>query len=94
MTTVMVVVPDAVTVAGLNDAVAPVGIPLTLNATVPLKPFVGVTFGANVVLAPWTTDCDVGVDVSPKLPCGAAFTTSVTVAVFTRLPLVPVMVRV
>ena len=32
-------VPDPVTVAGVNVAVAPVGNPLTLNPTLPAKPF-------------------------------------------------------
>ena len=50
--TVMVVEPEVVTVAGLKEAVAPVGSPLTVNETVPLKPFDGVTVGTYVVLVP------------------------------------------
>jgi hypothetical protein len=36
--TVIVVEPEVVTVAGLNEAVAPVGSPLTLKVTGPVKP--------------------------------------------------------
>ena len=39
-------VPDAVTEAGLNVAVAPAGTPLTLNATLPLKPFTALIVAA------------------------------------------------
>jgi hypothetical protein len=38
----MVEEPDVVTEVGLNEALAPVGSPLTLKATVPVKPFAGV----------------------------------------------------
>jgi hypothetical protein len=38
----MVEEPEVVTEVGLNEAVAPVGSPLTLKVTVPVKPFVGV----------------------------------------------------
>ena len=41
--TVSVEVPDAVTEAGLNVAVAPAGTPLTLNDTLPAKPFIALT---------------------------------------------------
>jgi hypothetical protein len=53
--TVRVEFPDAVTEAGLYDAVAPAGSPLALNATVPVKPLVGVTVTVYVVLAPCVT---------------------------------------
>ena len=36
--------PEPTTVLGLNAAVAFAGNPLTLNVTVPLNPFMGVTF--------------------------------------------------
>jgi hypothetical protein len=42
--TVMIEDPEPTTVLGLNVAVAFAGNPLTLNVTVPLKPFMGVTF--------------------------------------------------
>ena len=41
--TVMVEEPDLLIEAGLKEAVAPVGSPLTLNATVPANPPDGVT---------------------------------------------------
>ena len=43
--TVMVEVPNPATDVGLNVAVAPVGNPLTENATVPLKPFTAAIAG-------------------------------------------------
>ena len=94
VSTVIVVVPEVVTVAGLKEAVAPVGRPLTLNDTVPLKPFEGVTVGTYVVLVPWTMVRVFGAEVSAKSPAAVVFTTRVTVEVFTKLPLVPVMVSV
>jgi hypothetical protein len=42
---VIVVEPEVVTVVGLKLAVAPVGSPLTLKLTVPVKPLDGVTVG-------------------------------------------------
>ena len=41
--TVIVVVPEPTTVAGLKAAVAPVGKPLVENVTVPAKPLIAVT---------------------------------------------------
>jgi hypothetical protein len=41
--TLIVVDPDAVTEVGLNVAVAPEGRPVTLKATVPVKPLTGLT---------------------------------------------------
>jgi hypothetical protein len=41
--TLIVVEPDVFTDVGLNEAVAPAGNPVTLNATVPVKPVPGVT---------------------------------------------------
>lgn len=41
--TVIVVDPEATTEAGLKDAEAPAGRPVTLKATVPVKPDAGVT---------------------------------------------------
>ena len=41
--TVIVEEPDAVTDVGLKLALAPLGNPLTLNVTVPVKPLDGVT---------------------------------------------------
>ncbi len=41
--TISVEVPDPVTEAGLNVAIAPAGTPLTLSATLPPKPFTALT---------------------------------------------------
>ena len=90
--TVNVEVPEPVTEVGLNAPVAPVGSPVTLKLTAALKPFALVTVGVYVVLPPWITVCELGEAVSEKL--AGRFTTSVTVEVFTKLPLVPVIVSV
>ena len=50
--TVSVEVPEPVTEVGLNVPVAPVGNPLTVNATELLNPPVAVTVGVYVVLPP------------------------------------------
>ena len=44
--TVIVVDPEAINEAGLNDADAPAGNPVTLNATFPVKPGPAVTVAA------------------------------------------------
>lgn len=44
-----------VVLAGLNDAVTPVGRPLAVSATEPLNPLIGVTVIVLVPLAPATT---------------------------------------
>lgn len=64
--TVSVEVPDPVTEEGLNVPVAPVGKPLTLNATTPLKPFAAAAAAVYIVLPPWVTLCDAGKDASAK----------------------------
>src|SRR5262249_26279871 len=64
--TLIVVDPDPLTDAGLNEAVAPVGSPVTLNATVPLNPVPGVTVAVYVVPAPPRTVLDDGVADNEK----------------------------
>jgi len=64
--TLSVVEPDAVTVAGLNDAVAPGGRPVALKLTVPLNPAIAVTVAEYVVPPPGDTDRDAGVAESEK----------------------------
>lgn len=59
--TVMVDVPEPATEAGLKLAVAPLGKPVTLNDTTPVKPPDGVTVTVNAVFAPWLIVCDAGV---------------------------------
>jgi len=88
--TVMVEVPaPPVMVAGLNEAVAPAGRPLTVGVTVPVNPFCAVTVTVYVVLPPAVTVCVVGLTESAKFR-----TVSVAVAVFDLDPLVPVTVSV
>ena len=90
--TVSIEDPDPVIEAGLNVPVAPMGRPLTEKLTAELKPFKPVTVGVKVVLLPWVTVCELGDAASVKLAGG--LTTSVTVELWTRLPLVPVIVSV
>lgn len=71
---------------------APVGSPVTLSVTCPLKPLVGVTVTPKDVEPPWITVWLDGVAVSMK--SGDALTTRVTVAVCVRVPLTPVIVTV
>ena len=44
-----------VVVAGLNNAVTPLGRPLAVRATAPLKPLTGEIDTALLPLAPWAT---------------------------------------
>jgi hypothetical protein len=65
--------------AGLNEAVAPVGKPLALTVTVPLKPLIAVSLTVYDKLLPWPTDALAGEAVSEK--SGAPVMFNVTVAV-------------
>src|SRR5580765_3185942 len=87
--TVSVDEPTELIEAGLKLAVAPAGNPLMLRFTVPLKPFWFPTFTVKVVLLPTGIVCDAGVAETEK-----SVTTSVTVSLCVRLPLVPVTVSV
>ncbi len=53
--TLRVLEPDVEMDAGLNEALAPAGSPLTLRETVPLKPVPAVTVAVNDVPPPCTT---------------------------------------
>ena len=64
--TVIVDVPEPDTDAGLNDALAPAGSPLTLRATLPVNPFTPVTIAVYGVLPPWVTASDDGVTATEK----------------------------
>ena len=59
--TVKVELPDVVTDAGLKDAVAPAGNPLTLKVTAPVNPPDGVTVAVDVALPPGVTVTEAGV---------------------------------
>ena len=52
VSTVMVEEPDVLIEAGVNVAVAPLGSPLTLKATIPENPFTGVTVTVSLALLP------------------------------------------
>jgi hypothetical protein len=88
--TVMADVPDPVTVVGLNIAVAPDGRPVTENVTTPVNPLLAVTVDVyEGEVLPSITDWDDGLADNEK-----PVTFNVTVVVWFRLPLVPLMVRV
>jgi hypothetical protein len=71
--TVIVLVPDPVTVAGLKLAVAPEGSPDACKLTTPPNPFTGVTVTVYVALPPAVIAVeDVAVIPTPKSAAGAA----------------------
>jgi len=84
---VKVLVP--VVLAGLNEAVTPVGRPEAVNATLPVNPFAGVTVRTVVPLPPCFTLNEMKEDVRPKL---GASTVRFTAAALFKLPDVPVTV--
>jgi hypothetical protein len=86
---VTVIVDVAVAGFGLNDAAAPAGNPAELRVTEPVKPAAGVTDTVYDVEAPCVTVLLAGVAESEKSGCE---TTSVTVVLCVRFPLVPVIV--
>jgi hypothetical protein len=93
--TVSVVVPEPpVTVLGLNVAVDPGGVPLTLIVTFPVNPPVGVIWKMYVAVWPQLTFWKASeFDATDPLKSPAdEFTTSVTIVLCTRPPLVPVTV--
>jgi hypothetical protein len=70
--------PDPVTDAGLNVADAPWDNPLTLNATLPEKPFAAAMLTVKVVLCPRLTVCEAGEAVSEKSGWGGGGIRTVT----------------
>jgi hypothetical protein len=54
--------------AGLNEAVTPLGNPLTVKATLPAKPLDGVTVMTLVAIDPWLTVTVAGAAESAKSP--------------------------
>ena len=83
-----------VTDDGLNVPVVRDGSPLTLSATVPLKPFTFAIVIVNVVVPGVPTVLPLGLAVMVKSGFGAGFTTRVTVVEWLSEPLVPVTVSV
>ena len=88
---VSVDVPEPVTEEGTNVPVAPTGKPVTVKATVPLKPFRAPTVIVLVMLLPVSTVSYVVEESSVK--SAGALTISVAAVVWTRLPLVAVIVN-
>ena len=86
-----VAVPEPATDEGLNVAVHPMGKPLTLRATAPLKPPVAVIVTVGVTHPPGETVTVLGITEIAK--SGWA-TTRVTLTEWEIAPLVPVMVSV
>jgi hypothetical protein len=80
--------PDVVMDEGLKLALVRRGSPLTLRLTVPLKPEPGATVTVQLPLEPRETVRLPGVTVTEK----TALTTSVTLAVWVKVPLVAVIV--
>src|SRR5215471_3981430 len=78
--------------AGLKLAVTPAGRPLTLNATLPLNPPLGVTVTVLVPVPPWATVTAVA--VREKSGGCTAFTVRLIVVVLVSAPLEPVTVTV
>jgi hypothetical protein len=76
--------------AGLKLAVMPAGNPAAERATVPVKPFSGVTEAVYVVLPPAAMVREAGAADSVK--SGAGVATSDTEAECDSVPLVPVIV--
>ena len=79
-----------VVLAGLNEALTPLGRPEAVKLTLPVKPFCGVTVMVLVPLAPCAMVMLPGEAESAKL--GGAFTVKETVVVLVKLPEVPVIV--
>jgi hypothetical protein len=61
-----VVEPAVFTELGLKEAVVPEGNPVTVKPTVPVKPLIGATVAAYVVLPPGGTVRELGVAETPK----------------------------
>jgi hypothetical protein len=78
----------------LNDAVTPVGSPEAVKATVPVNPFAGVTVMVLTPLVPWLIARTLGEAARVKSGVAAALTVRATVAVWVKVPEVPVMVTV
>jgi len=88
---VSVELPPAVIVEGLNEAVAPAGVPLALSATLSGEPLVTVVEMVDVALPPCAAETLFGLALIEK-SLGAAVTVSVTVVLWLALEAVPVTV--
>jgi hypothetical protein len=81
----------AIVLAGLKDAVTPLGSPAAARLTLPLKPFCGPTVSVLTPLFPWAILRLLGDAESVKF---GAVTVRLIVAVLFRIPDVPVTVTV
>jgi hypothetical protein len=77
---------------GLKAPAAPEGKPLTVRVTPLLKPLTLAMLTVYVVVPPWTMVWLLGVALNEKSGGGGALTTSVALAVWVRLPFVPLIV--
>ena len=80
--------------AGLNEGVTPLGRPDADKLTLALNPFCGVMVTVSVPVAPAVTLTLAGDADRLKVGTGAAFTVRLTVAVWLKLPELPVIVTV
>ena len=83
-----------VALLGLNEAVTPLGSPEADRLTLPVKPFCGVTVMVLAPLPPCVIVRLFGDAESVKFAAGRGLTVRETMAVFDKLPDVPVMVTV
>lgn len=79
-----------VALAGLKDAVTPLGKPVAVKATLPLKPFTALTVMVLMPLAPWVMVKLLG--EAERVKFGGGFTVSESVVELVKLTAVPVMV--
>lgn len=77
---------------GLKLPAAPVGSPLMVKVTAALKPLTLPTFTVKLVFPPWLIAWLAGVALNEKSGGGGDVTTNVALAVWLKLPLVPVIV--
>jgi hypothetical protein len=77
---------------GLKLAVTPVGKPLALNATLPLKPPAGVTVMPSVPELPWLIETAAEAAAREKSGLGGAVTVTLIAVVAESVPLEPVIV--
>lgn len=80
--------------AGLKEAVTPLGIPVAVKVTLPVKPPVSVTVMVSVPLLPCLTDREDAEGARVKPITGLVLTVRATVVLAVVLPEVPVMVTV
>jgi len=78
--------PDPLTALGVNDAVAPAGIPLAARVTTPANPFNAATVTIALAEDPCVTLTEAGAADNMK---SGGFTVSCTTTGYVKLPLEP-----